>query len=319
MLRLRVDQRRDLAVADHAEVEGALGFGRALRGHSVPSVVAESAEQPSTRTWPGPAAARGRDRGRRRRSTARRGTRPRETVEVGDVVADEHRPAARERRLAQELPDRVALGEQLRLHFDHHVARLQRETRRQRLDHAVRERAHRGRRLGRATVVQRQRLALVLEHQARIVGDELDEPVAHRFQRVASARAARCSTPQASRRSKPWMPATGNRSGASRRSRSSMGRPLTSASAPPSAAARAREQAGQRAVHGDRGGRLGAGRAACRRSRGTGRSCRAARGSAGSPRPGDWRYRSSIGRSRWRTSDGAGSPVLYGRLVCEPS
>jgi hypothetical protein len=77
-----------------------------------------------------------------------------------------------------------------RLQFHDLIARLQREARPQLLEHARRERQHARAELGRTAIVQRQRLALVLEQQPRVGGDELDELVAHRFERLAPRRHA---------------------------------------------------------------------------------------------------------------------------------
>src|SRR6185436_920822 len=99
-----------------------------------------------------------------------------EPVFVGQIVADEHRRALGERRLAQELLDRHALVASSGLDLDHHLARLH-------LDPVAQAGGgvahHALRRLGerrREPVMQREARALVLEHQALVRGGE----VAHR-------------------------------------------------------------------------------------------------------------------------------------------
>ncbi len=86
---------------------------------------------------------------------------------VGEVVADEHRRASRERRFVEEGRDRIALVGALRAQFDQVVAGLQviAGQPRQRLD---RERLQVGGGFRHRPPVQADRLALVLEQRLRI-------------------------------------------------------------------------------------------------------------------------------------------------------
>src|SRR5262245_24047146 len=89
-----------------------------------------------------------------------------EAVLVGGVVADEHRRALRERRLAQELLDRHALVASRGLDLDHHFSDLQLEP----VAEAGGRVAHHAlgglREIRREAVVQREARSLVLEYQA---------------------------------------------------------------------------------------------------------------------------------------------------------
>jgi hypothetical protein len=112
-------------------------------------------------------------------------------VLVGDVVADEHGGASTERRLAHELQHRRTLVAAGRLHLDHALAGLDAEVRAQ----ARRERAHETMRVAteprRASIVERERGSLVLEHESRARRDLGRDALAHTFEARRGERVVR--------------------------------------------------------------------------------------------------------------------------------
>ena len=86
--------------------------------------------------------------------------------------------------------------------------------------------------IGRKPIMQRERIALVLDENARARFASAP-PACASIPRSSEPRAARGSAPGAGRSSAPWPPMAASRSGEKIRSMSLSRRPLTSASAPP--------------------------------------------------------------------------------------
>ncbi len=173
----------------------------------------------------------------------------RENQLIGHVVADENRPAAGKRRLRHQPANRLAFADARALDLEHRLARQHF----QRL--AGKFRAHGYRYAGagascclrRGAVMQRQRIALVLDQDAGIDSASRGKLAAAASR--ASGAAASTAWPGVSRISAPWPPIAGSTSGANRRSRSAIGRPLTSASAPPVAFSEPRQRSAQIVRH----------------------------------------------------------------------
>jgi hypothetical protein len=113
-----VHQRRDLAVADDGEFErrahAAPSPGTATQPDSQSSTSATPPSPPRAPSWPP------RPDAHRQPAVRVDGT---EAILVRDVVADEDRDAAGERRLGHEVADRVRLARARRLDFQHALAR----------------------------------------------------------------------------------------------------------------------------------------------------------------------------------------------------
>jgi hypothetical protein len=98
-----------------------------------------------------------------------------EAVLVGEIVADEHRRAPGERRLAHELLDRAPLVAAGGLQLDHHLAVQHLEAGAQLRRRLAQDGLRGARVLRREAKVQRQIVTLVLEQQAFVAGRELAE------------------------------------------------------------------------------------------------------------------------------------------------
>src|SRR5688572_26598724 len=105
-------------------------------------------------------------------------------VFVGDVVAEEYRHAAAERRLAHEFGDRLALVAAGGLELDHHLAALHFDLVAERLGGFADLRVRGGGELRREAVVERDARALVLEHETLVPRGEAADADRHRPQHV---------------------------------------------------------------------------------------------------------------------------------------
>src|SRR5471032_3202651 len=155
----------------------------------------------------------------------------REAFLVRQVVADKHRPAARERRLIQKGHHRAAFIDILRLDFVDHLAGLQHVRIGILGDQLLGRLARRRAALRRIAIMQRERRTLDLQQHAGIGLHHASSTCSMRSRR-SSLKPTRWTSAFESRRSAPCKPATG-RSGMERNeSMLSIPRPDTIATAP---------------------------------------------------------------------------------------
>ena len=167
-----VDQRRNLAVADHGQFEI-----RANRAHCGGAPASASSSR-KTRTSRGPET-----RSIALNTITHCDRQPADTLHllerlfVGHIVPDENGPSSLERRLAQELANRIRLVRALQPQFDDHPALEQHESPTER----AKDRAHLAMDLAfqvrNLAVMQRHGHALVFQDRARQAIGELLQPV----------------------------------------------------------------------------------------------------------------------------------------------